>query len=169
MEIFDNKNEIIDGKTPIVQTTVIKYHDLYPRNRRVHKGLDRYPDNYKSGVYILWANNDIVYVGQTENFIKRIKTHKSKVWKWNFVSWIPVEDKLDRLFIELLLIRKFKPKYNTICNYRVNETRRKICKKCKEEYSATEKYFCKNKYNKDGLSTKCKKCMSRDIKIIKNK
>lgn len=36
----------------------------------------------------------------------------------------------------------------------------RVCSKCKSEYPATAKFFCKNKRMKDGLSSWCRRCHS---------
>lgn len=41
----------------------------------------------------------------------------------------------------------------------------KICFKCKEEFKASNEYFYKNKYSKDGLAGICRKCSLEKSKI----
>jgi len=50
---------------------------------------------------------------------------------------------------------------------------KKICNECKNEYPATLKYFSKMLHYKDGLNTKCRKCIktikkNRLLKLIRN-
>ena len=69
-----------------------------------------------SGVYFLFYNDELVYIGQGWNCLLRVAEHtrkdSDKVFnRWNF---IPVQDERERLAFEAQLRRQFKPRFNKI-------------------------------------------------------
>jgi len=71
----------------------------------------------KPCIYILYKANTIVYVGQTECLARRIGEHFSTDKDFDsFVIHSFIEDQYIRLKKEEILIRKYKPKYNTTHN-----------------------------------------------------
>lgn len=66
--------------------------------------------DHLAGVYLLWLNDELVYVGQSINGTSRIMDHrKDKVY--NRYTWISVSlEELDD--IERFFIKKYRPKYN---------------------------------------------------------
>lgn len=72
------------------------------------------PNKVKSGVYFLINDNEVVYVGQTQNGLKRIMQHSDKEFnKYSFIELPPEE--LD--YYEDLYIMKYQPKYNNFYNF----------------------------------------------------
>ncbi len=109
-------------------------------------------DKFKSGVYIIQLNN-IVYIGQTNNFSKRFQQHYTnsngfckntqKLLKQGAIFSIIeiVEDKEERIKKELEYIEKYSNDENYIC---INE---------------------KNNYNKPNKNKKSVKQKYKKIKI----
>lgn len=72
------------------------------------------PNNIQIGVYLLINNDEVVYVGQTKNGLRRIMQHYDKIFnKYSFIE-TTLED-LD--YYEDLYIMKYQPKYNNFYNY----------------------------------------------------
>ena len=72
------------------------------------------PNNVQSGIYILINDDEVVYVGKTENGLKRIMQHNDKIFnKYSFIE-VPREE-LD--YYEDMYIMKFQPKYNNFYSY----------------------------------------------------
>jgi hypothetical protein len=75
------------------------------------------------GVYFLFLNEQIVYVGQSGNVYSRIKTHIEegvKIFNRSFVQIIPPE--INLLAVEKFYILKFRPKYNYETNAKSCDT-----------------------------------------------
>lgn len=69
--------------------------------------------NELRGVYFLFLNEEIVYIGQSQNVYVRIQNHineKVKVFNRAFVQFIPLEFDLQE--VEKHYILKYRPKYN---------------------------------------------------------
>lgn len=62
------------------------------------------------GVYFLFLNEQIVYVGQSGNVPIRVQQHTDK--EFNRVFYLTVPPDADILAIEKHFILKFRPKYN---------------------------------------------------------
>lgn len=76
------------------------------------------PANIKNAIYILYDEDEVVYVGQTTNGLTRLLNHGNK--KYNKFSFIEKEEK-DLDYYEDLYIMKFQPKYNIHYNkYRMS-------------------------------------------------
>ena len=62
------------------------------------------------GIYFLFYDDELVYIGQSENVHKRVPCHivDKKFNNWNYIEY-PEED-LDELEAEYIL--KYQPKYN---------------------------------------------------------
>jgi hypothetical protein len=67
-----------------------------------------------SGVYILYENDKVVYVGKSNNMKNRITQHK-KDKEFNKIICLSFENEGDKNIYELYYISKFKPKYNKDC------------------------------------------------------
>lgn len=67
-----------------------------------------------SGVYFLFHDEALVYVGQGWNCLLRVAEHTRKDSDKVFTSWsfIPVDDQRERKELELQLRASLKPKYN---------------------------------------------------------
>ena len=67
-----------------------------------------------SGVYLLYQNDDVVYVGQGWNCLLRVAEHTRKESVIEFTSWryIPIEGDQRRRAEEKKLIEKYQPRYN---------------------------------------------------------
>lgn len=65
------------------------------------------------GVYFLFLNEQIVYIGQSNNVHQRIQDHISQKEKdFNKVFYQPVPPDVDILAVEKQYILHFRPKYN---------------------------------------------------------
>lgn len=72
------------------------------------------PNQIKTAVYLLYDDNEVVYVGQTKSGLKRIMQHNNKIFnRYSFIE-CSVDD-LD--YFEDVYIMKFQPKYNHFYNY----------------------------------------------------
>ena len=93
------------------------------------------PINHGAGVYILFNKNKIIYIGHSKNIIKRVTSHASDPYSrasgyfkqpselmvWDSYTFIKIEDKKERMFVETALLEKYKPKYNkTFCSRKNN-------------------------------------------------
>lgn len=68
----------------------------------------------KPCIYLLYKNDNIVYVGQTECLARRIAEHLNTNKEFDsFVIHSFIDNQYVRLKKEEILIRKYKPKYNT--------------------------------------------------------
>ena len=66
-----------------------------------------------SGVYFLFDNGELVYIGESWNCFLGVAefTRKNKKFtKWNFVK---IKDKEEREKVKKELVKEHKPKYNT--------------------------------------------------------
>lgn len=69
-----------------------------------------------SGVYFLFNQNKLVYIGQGWNCFLRVAEHTRKESDKEFTHWnfIPIEDEKERKKMERRLRDILKPKYNRI-------------------------------------------------------
>jgi len=71
-----------------------------------------------SGVYFLFKNDDLVYVGEGWNCLLRVAEHtrKDHLRFKEFTSWsfIQMEDKKERKDLEKQLRKEFNPRYNKV-------------------------------------------------------
>jgi len=107
------KQEIEDLKKIIAE--LIKYKQVIIENIESNKKIDiDFFENGFSGVYILYQDEEVVYVGQSRFIFNRIQTHiLDRDKKFNYVEFMFFpKDRLDDL--EMFLIKKHKPKYNKI-------------------------------------------------------
>lgn len=76
------------------------------------QNLPRYKAKTICGVYFLFQNNEIVYIGSSMNIETRLQTHKNENKKifesYSFIEF-PVEQILEK---ELEYFLLYKPKYN---------------------------------------------------------
>jgi hypothetical protein len=92
-----------------------------PKDRGIYFAHGKLGDNGKGAVYAYFdKDQETLYVGQAGRAIKRrmhdeLSKHKlAKWWKsWETVRFVQLEDRTDRLTLELLLILALKPKYNS--------------------------------------------------------
>jgi len=79
--------------------------NLYLKVSRVNQGL-----------YVLINNDKKVYIGKSFSLMKRIYSHiNSKEKQFNKMILIPLRNKSDINILEVYLISKIKPLYNTDC------------------------------------------------------
>jgi len=69
------------------------------------------------GIYLLYDNGNIVYVGKTNNLDRRLYQHSAGDWNhapknFDMILVYRIQDKKRRTEIERKLIKRFKPKYN---------------------------------------------------------
>jgi excinuclease UvrABC nuclease subunit len=69
-----------------------------------------------SGVYFLFDNNNLVYIGQGWNCFLRVAEYTRKESDKKFTHWnfIPIPDEKERKEVERDLRRTLNPKYNKI-------------------------------------------------------
>lgn len=99
----------------------------------------------QAGVYILRFKGVIVYIGQTEDLVKRIHYHQAryksarkgvltpngpksphKIIKFDEISFIYENNEAERLEVEWLLIAQYKPKHNIQGNRLGSTTEKEI-------------------------------------------
>lgn len=64
-----------------------------------------------NGIYWLYKNDEIVYVGKSKNIIKRISEHFDKI-DFNYFNYVKICETKSLNNIEAYFIYKLKPKYN---------------------------------------------------------
>lgn len=69
-----------------------------------------------SGVYFLYQEEELVYIGQGWNCLLRVAEHTRKDSDKKFTHWsfLPVEDEVERKRLERELRTKHKPKFNRV-------------------------------------------------------
>jgi excinuclease UvrABC nuclease subunit len=71
-------------------------------------------EDKKGGIYFLIQDEEIVYVGKSEDYIKRISTHQKESKKvFDSFSVLQISDSLERDVTEAFYIVAFSPKYNS--------------------------------------------------------
>ena len=97
-------------------------------------------DTEKWNVYFLFNKGKLIYIGCTNNIIRRLQTHanwydpfmsanrKGFIAKKEFDSYrfFELGDKKKALKVENRLIKRFRPKYNDYKNYYWKRTSKKI-------------------------------------------
>ena len=97
-------------------------------------------DTEKWNVYFLFNKDELIYIGCTNNMIRRLQTHAS--WydpfmssnhkgfiakkEFNSYRFFQFNNKKQALKFENRLIKKFRPKYNDYKNYYWKQTSKKI-------------------------------------------
>lgn len=82
-----------------------------------HSNLSKAPlQGSCSGVYFLYENEELVYIGQGWNCLLRVAEHTRKDSDKIFTHWsfLPVPDESERKSLEKELRAKFKPKFNRV-------------------------------------------------------
>jgi hypothetical protein len=69
-------------------------------------------DNH--GVYFLYKDDDLMYIGRSRNIIKRMKSHICSKKDWNIVKWIVTPSKRLSVDIEYALIMNYPTPYNQL-------------------------------------------------------
>lgn len=120
--------------------------------------LDRQPlTGNCSGVYFLFDEQELVYVGEGWNCFLRVAEHTKKDSDKVFVEWsfIEIGTEKERKRLEREVISRFKPKYNK-GPYReqfMNNHNGKVCSIC-GKWHRLEEYTYGNRPNR----SYCKKC-----------
>lgn len=70
----------------------------------------RYDRTVIRGIYYLFNKWELVYIGQSDNILRRINQHTNK--EFDEFAFIKIEDGVDLLKIEAEEINKYLPKYN---------------------------------------------------------
>ncbi len=98
----------------------------------------------KGHIYFIFYKNELVYIGQTVNLLRRIKEHHS--FKFDWVRFIECDrDKLKHY--EARLIKYFKPKANRNNNplYTWNDHPRMEFRKAKHGHKLAKRKFVMQK------------------------
>jgi len=133
------------------------------------KELKKYKyDVYSSGIYILWNEEKVVYVGQSNNLYQRLASHKTQYKnKWDSYSIIRESNYVKRVAIEAYLINDLRPYLNRNINGEYIGTGSKLPSKHtgKKSKSFTKKRrkIAKNLYENKGLG------FNEIINILKSK
>jgi excinuclease UvrABC nuclease subunit len=80
--------------------------------------VDHFPERHEGpempGVYMLWRDDELLYIGQSANLRQRLAHHhRNRRW-YTRVEFIEVADETARLEFERQLIDYFKPLNNTV-------------------------------------------------------
>ena len=68
------------------------------------------------GCYLLYNEDELVYVGVSSNIAVRLWQHGTERAKqWTSVKYIEELDYTEAIKIENYLIEKYRPKYNSVC------------------------------------------------------
>ena len=87
------------------------------------------PNCEKWFIYFLLYKNEVVYVGQTTQGLKRPFAHTNKDFDTVKVLYC---DKSDLDMLEEKYIEKYYPKYNQCCNYKLNYSLQRVKNKIRE-------------------------------------
>lgn len=99
---------------------LVKYKHLIPEFEYQKMEFKLNPDKYYKvynnpidldGIYLLYNNSEIVYVGKSNNIENRIKQHK-KDKEFDSVKWVVFKDAGLINLYEPYFIQKYSPKYN---------------------------------------------------------
>lgn len=71
----------------------------------------------KPGVYVLFCEGDVVYVGESKNVLSRVGQHSIRFRFDRAIYW-PERKKRERLAVEGALIRRFNPIYSCKCSFK---------------------------------------------------
>lgn len=72
------------------------------------KEINKNNKNIIKGVYFLINNNDLVYVGESQDIFNRIRSHSYlKTKRFNAFNFIIIDNDDDRKFTEYMYIRPF--------------------------------------------------------------
>ena len=68
----------------------------------------------RAGIYFLFDDDEVVYVGQSWNCLLRVGEHTRRDSQKKFLSWnfMPVDEAQDRTSLERNLIANLKPRFN---------------------------------------------------------
>lgn len=65
------------------------------------------------GIYLLYKDDVVVYIGQSANVASRLKTHRKEALKeFHTARVYPLDDLQSRVILEGILILYFRPPYN---------------------------------------------------------
>jgi CRISPR/Cas system CMR-associated protein Cmr1 (group 7 of RAMP superfamily) len=111
------------------------------------------------GIYKLYEEGVLVYIGKSLNIERRVKSHKSKglfSFDYSIKMELPVED---LNIIEEALIKKYKPKYNQPSNRNKspiakNDNCKFIINNCKNCFCEYKAYSLRSKFCSDTCRTK---------------
>ncbi|OGZ19371.1 MAG: hypothetical protein A2Z68_01370 [Candidatus Nealsonbacteria bacterium RBG_13_38_11] len=67
-----------------------------------------------SGVYAFKKEKQIIYIGKAANIRERVKNHKKLISQAEKIGYIKTDSEIEALILEASLIKKHRPKYNTI-------------------------------------------------------
>jgi hypothetical protein len=80
-------------------------------------------EQYKppQGVYFLYNDGELVYVGQTNDIFRRISEHSRSKKRFTWWQYFEINDENLRKAIEYMFIRVAKPKYNEDLRFMCNQ------------------------------------------------
>ncbi len=65
------------------------------------------------GVYAFKKGKQIIYIGKAANIKVRVKNHQKLLSQTEKIGYIKTDSEIEALILEAILIKKYKPKYNT--------------------------------------------------------
>jgi excinuclease UvrABC nuclease subunit len=112
--------------------------ELITNNKKEWKQLKR------QGVYLVYKNTEVIYIGQSKNLNKRIKRFRKEYF--DYIGFLFTYNDEARKGLEKKLISKYRPKDNFIYNYDKYRKGKRINFICNDEMEEKiEKYI--EKYN----------------------
>jgi len=82
------------------------------------KNMDDYTLQNERGIYFLFEDSIVVYIGKSDDLFRRL--HKHNIYdetKITSVGILPIVNKFEMDIAEMLYIHKLKPKYNKQYKY----------------------------------------------------
>lgn len=90
-----------------------------------------------AGIYFLMNDWELIYVGHSQNLLKRIKEHQEWFKLFNGVMFYRINQRWERILIEQFYIEMYQPKYNG-SDYNIFTDEELELRYIKDEYGKVE-------------------------------
>lgn len=105
-------DENVESMVDEIEINLFTHGGKFPRGFDFIVNVDLNDREVISAVYVLLNSNELLYVGQSKDVTRRIRTHKRKgIIPFTTCAYLPIRPDL-RTEMEASLIWNFKPKYN---------------------------------------------------------
>lgn len=112
-EIFNILNDVLEEK--------LSKSDYLSLKSRFYKSSLFNLDNNLNGVYRLYKNNEIIYIGKSKNIKNRLLSHNYDK-DFDSLDYVEIDNNADKDLYEMYYIDKFKPILNKEYNYNYNHS-----------------------------------------------
>lgn len=112
-EIFNILNDVLEEK--------LSKSDYLSLKSKFYKSSLFSLDNNLNGVYRLYKNNEIIYIGKSKNIKNRLLSHNSDK-DFDSFDYVEIDNNADKDLYEMYYIDKFKPILNKEYNYNYNHS-----------------------------------------------